>query len=108
MSEQTDLARRVANTMECGMPTAAQLLRDLANYSDNLLAALLHIEGVAMVDEPRDLPGIAQTARAAIAATNEPQAVAADLAYNRMKTTGALQRREADRALAEQVKWEAP
>jgi len=38
---------------------------------------------------------------------DEP-AVAADLAYNAMKTNGALQRREADRALAEQVKWEAP
>lgn len=34
---------------------------------DELLAALRHIEGVAMADEPRDLPGIAQTARAAIA-----------------------------------------
>lgn len=38
----------------------------------------------------------------------EADRVAADLAYNRMKTNGALQRREADRALAEQVKWEAP
>lgn len=32
-----------------------------------LLEALRHIEGVAMADEPRDLPGIVQTARAAIA-----------------------------------------
>jgi hypothetical protein len=32
-----------------------------------LLAALRHIEGVAMAGEPRDLPGIVQTARAAIA-----------------------------------------
>ncbi len=32
-----------------------------------LIEALRHIEGVAMADEPRDLPGIAQTARAAIA-----------------------------------------
>lgn len=34
---------------------------------DELLAALQHIEGVAMADEPRDLPGIAETASAAIA-----------------------------------------
>lgn len=34
---------------------------------DELLAALRHIEGVAMADEPRDLPGIVHTARAAIA-----------------------------------------
>jgi len=33
----------------------------------DLLAALRYIEGVALADEPRDLPGIAQTARAAIA-----------------------------------------
>ena len=38
----------------------------------DLLDALRHIEGVAMADEPRDLPGIAHTARAAIAkATGE-------------------------------------
>lgn len=37
-----------------------------------MLEALRHIEGVAMADEPRDLPGIVQTARAAIAkATGE-------------------------------------
>jgi hypothetical protein len=37
-----------------------------------LLEALRHIEGVALADEPRDLPGIVQTARAAIAkATGE-------------------------------------
>lgn len=33
----------------------------------DLLDALRHIEGVAMADEPRDLPGIVQTARSAIA-----------------------------------------
>lgn len=38
---------------------------------------------------------------------DEP-AVAADLAYNDLKATGELQSREADRALAEQVKWGAP
>jgi hypothetical protein len=32
-----------------------------------LLAALIHIEQVAMADEPRDLPGIVKTARQAIA-----------------------------------------
>jgi hypothetical protein len=32
-----------------------------------LLASLEHILGVAMADEPRDLPGIAKTAREAIA-----------------------------------------
>lgn len=49
-----------------------------------------------------------KAARAAMAAATEPQAVAADLAYNAMKNTGELQRLEADRALAEQIKWEAP
>jgi hypothetical protein len=34
-----------------------------------LEAALRHIEGVAMAYEPRDLPGIAQTARAALEKT---------------------------------------
>lgn len=38
----------------------------------------------------------------------EADRVAADLAYNRLKDTGELQRRETDRALAEQVRWEAP
>ena len=38
----------------------------------DLLDALHHIEGVSMADDPRDLPGIVQTARAAIAkATGE-------------------------------------
>lgn len=90
------------------MPAVATMVRDLANDNDKLLAALRHIEGVAMADEPRDLPGIAQTARAAIAAATETQRVAADLAYNDLKNTGELQRREADRALAEQIKWDAP
>lgn len=41
---------------------------------DALLNVLEHIEGVALADEPRDLPGIAQTARAAIAkAEGAPQ-----------------------------------
>ncbi len=43
-----------------------QLLRRLETQRDELLSALRHIEGVAMADEPRDLPGIAQTARTAI------------------------------------------
>lgn len=38
-----------------------------ADPDAELLNALRHIEGVAMADEPRDLPGIVQTARAAIA-----------------------------------------
>ena len=33
----------------------------------DLVESLKHIEGVAMADEPRDLPGIAETASAAIA-----------------------------------------
>lgn len=50
----------------------------------------------------------ARNAAAAIAAATEPQAIAADLAYNQLKNTGELQRREADRALADQMKWGAP
>lgn len=37
----------------------------------------------------------------------EHEAVQADIAYNSMKNSGELQRREADRALAEQIKWES-
>ena len=33
----------------------------------DLIEAMKHIEGVAMADEPRDLAGIAETAREAIA-----------------------------------------
>lgn len=45
---------------------------------------------------------------AAIAATTEPQRIAADLRIAAMKDSGELQRREADRALAEQIKLETP
>lgn len=38
----------------------------VAAQRDEMLAALRHIEGVAMADEPQDLPGIAQTAKEAI------------------------------------------
>ncbi len=44
------------------------------------------------------------------ATTEEPteaERVAADLAYDRMKSDGTLHRMEAERALAEQIKWEA-
>ena len=39
---------------------------DLEAENARLREALHHIEGVAMADEPRDLPGIAKTARAAL------------------------------------------
>lgn len=37
----------------------------------------------------------------------EQQRIAADLHINALKNSGALQRMEADRAMAEQLKWEA-
>lgn len=37
--------------------------------------------------------------------TMEEQRIAADLAYNRMKNSGELQRRESDRAIDEQFRW---
>lgn len=36
----------------------------------------------------------------------ETERIAADLAYDRMKSDGTLHRMESERALAEQVKWE--
>lgn len=36
----------------------------------------------------------------------EAERIAADLAYQRLKDSGELHRMEAERALAEQVKWE--
>lgn len=39
----------------------------LTNTEQDLIKALEHIEQVAMAGEPRDLPGIVQTARKAIA-----------------------------------------
>lgn len=88
-----------------GLLHLAEFANEMVLQRDALLEALRHIEGATM-DLSCDRRTIREAARAAIAAT-EP-AVAADLAYNTMKTNGALQRREADRALAEQVKWEAP
>lgn len=41
-------------------------------------------------------------------AVTEPQRIAADLHRNAMKDSGELQRRETDRALVEQIKWETP
>ena len=38
---------------------------------------------------------------------NEAAAIAVDLAYQRLKDSGELHRMECERALAEQVKWEA-
>lgn len=38
----------------------------LTDTEADLLKALRHIEAVALADEPRDLPGIVKTARAAI------------------------------------------
>ena len=43
-----------------------QARADLEAENARLREALHHIEGVAMADEPRDLPGIAKTARAAL------------------------------------------
>ena len=43
------------------------------------------------------------TDEAARAAAVESRAIASDLAYNRLKNTGGLQRAEADRALAMQI-----
>ena len=45
---------------------ATQARADLEAENKRLREALHHIEGVAMADEPRDLPGIAKTARAAL------------------------------------------
>lgn len=42
---------------------------------------------------------------AAKALAEEVLRVQADLAYDRLKTSGQLQQLEADRALAEQMKW---
>ena len=47
-------------------------LRKLVDERDALLRVLGHIEGVAMAREPRDLPGIEQSAREAIAAHSAP------------------------------------
>lgn len=38
----------------------------------------------------------------------EAQAIRADLAYNDLKNTGELRRREDERALADQIKWSTP
>lgn len=60
-------------SLERGAPLADQIV-DALNQRDELLAqrnqlleALSYIEGLAMADEPRDLPTIATTAREAIA-----------------------------------------
>lgn len=49
------------------LTAAAAELRRLQTSEAELLAALKHIEGVAMAEEWRDLPEIAKHARAAIA-----------------------------------------
>ena len=46
--------------------TALSELERMAGDNTRLRKALEHIEGVAMADEPRDLPGIVETARAAL------------------------------------------
>ena len=51
-------------------PYRAMQLMDASVLAD-LLAALRDIEGLAMADEPRDLPGIAHAARAAIDKANK-------------------------------------
>ena len=38
----------------------------------------------------------------------EARAIRADLAYNDLKNTGELRRREDERALADQIKWSTP
>jgi hypothetical protein len=61
----TDELEEIAATG--GMLGPREDVTRIAKQRDELLAALKHIEGVAMADEWGDLPGIAEDARAAIA-----------------------------------------
>lgn len=58
------------------MTSAQEILltqvKKLVDERDALLRVLGHIEGVAMAREPRDLPGIEQSAREAIMAHSSP------------------------------------
>lgn len=59
----TETLEQAKDWAEAGVATAEMLRAQ----RDELIATLRHIEGVAMADDPRDLPGIAQTASEAIA-----------------------------------------
>jgi hypothetical protein len=73
MSYATDLADALDKVTMPG-PVSKELRR-LAAENESLVNALAYIESVALADDPRDLDGIAKTARKAIAGTTEGGAV---------------------------------
>lgn len=58
-------------------------------------------------DCSRDTEALAAKALLQLDSLAEQQRIAADHSYNALKSSGELQQREADRALVEQLKWEA-
>lgn len=66
----TDLLENIVitgDTIASRFNSRAKYEREITRQRDELLAALKHIEGLALADEWRDLPEIAKQARAAIA-----------------------------------------